>query len=67
MEIAEYSNITKFRKELLNVTVNGELAMKITETKYGKFIYVNPRIFYKGNNYEDLKACTNEFKVKKQE
>lgn len=67
MEIAEYSNITKFRKELLNVTVNGELAMKITETKYGKFIYVNPRIFYKGNSYEDLKACTNEFKVKKQE
>ena len=67
MEIAEYSNITKFRKELLNVTVNGELAMKITETKYGKFIYVNPRIFYKGNSYEDLNACTNEFKVKKQE
>ena len=67
MGIAEYSNITKFRKELLNVTVNGELAMKITETKYGKFIYVNPRIFYKGNSYKDLKSCVNEFKVKKQE
>ena len=65
MEIAEYSNVTKFKKELLNVTVNGELAMKITETKYGKFIYVNPRVYYKGGNFEDLKACSNEFRIKK--
>jgi hypothetical protein len=26
---------------------------------------VNPRIFYKGNNADDLKSCMNEFKIKK--
>lgn len=66
MGLVKYSHITKFKKELLDMTVNGELVAKITETKYGKFIYVNPRIFYSGNKYEDLKACANEFRVKKQ-
>lgn len=66
MELAEYSHITKFKKELLDMTVSGELVAKITETKHGKFVYVNPRIYYKGGNFEDLKACSNEFKVKKQ-
>lgn len=66
MELAKYTNLTKFKRDLLNLTVNEELVIKITETKHGKFIYVNPRIFYKGNNVNDLKSCINEFKVKKQ-
>ena len=66
MELAKYTNLTKFKRDLLNLTVNEELVIKITETKHGKFIYVNPRIFYKGNNVNDLKACINEFRVKKQ-
>jgi hypothetical protein len=66
MELAKYTNLTKFKRDLLNLTVNEELVIKITETKNGKFIYVNPRIFYKGNNVNDLKACMNEFRVKKQ-
>lgn len=65
MRIAEYKNLTRFKRDLLNLTVNEELAVKITETKYGKFVYVNPRIFYKGNNADDLKSCMNEFKIKK--
>ena len=66
MELAEYSHITKFKRELLDMTVNGELVAKITETKYGKFVYVNPRIYYKGKSFESLNACSNEFRVKKQ-
>ena len=65
MRITEYKNLTRFKRDLLNLTVNEELAVKITETKYGKFVYVNPRIFYKGNNADDLKFCMNEFKIKK--
>lgn len=67
MQLAEYKNLNRFKKDLLNLTVNDELVAKITETKHGKFIYINPRIFYKGNNVADLKATVNEFIIKKQQ
>lgn len=66
MQLVEYKNLSRFKKDLLNLTVNDELVAKITETKHGKFIYINPRIFYKGNNVDDLKAAVNEFRIKKQ-
>lgn len=58
-------NSSRLKKELLNLTVNNELVVKITQTKYGIFIYINPRVYYKGHDIDSLKGTINEFRMGK--
>lgn len=64
-DIAGYKNSNRFKKELLDLTVNESLAVVITETKYGKFVHINPTVYYKGTNKEDLKYLVNVCKLKR--
>ena len=56
---------SRLQRELLNIEVNEELAVIIVQHKTLKFVTINPRIFYRGNNIEDLKALSNLFRVRK--
>lgn len=59
-----YSNTTKLKRDLLDLKVGGELVIAITETGEGKFIAINPRVYYKGTKIEDLYWLENIFKIK---
>ncbi|HFD2052235.1 TPA: hypothetical protein ACF2DE_002966 [Clostridium perfringens] len=64
-DIAGYKNSNRFKKELLDLTINDSLAIVITETKNGKFVHVNPTVYYKGTNADDLKYLVNVCKLKR--
>lgn len=64
-EIVGYKNSTQLKRDLFNITVNDETVIGIFETKYGKMIYVNPRVYYKGSSIDNLKALINMFRVRK--
>lgn len=57
------SNITYFKKELLNLTVNNELVCCIEETKKAQFITINPRVYYKGGKLNNIKYLENIFLI----
>lgn len=64
-QLTGYKNVARFKKDLLDLTVNNELVAKVTETKYGKFIYINPKVYYRGNNIDSLQGVINEFRIGK--
>lgn len=54
---------TRLKNDLLKIKVNDEYAIGLFTKANGIHIYVNPRIYYKGNNVEDLKALMNMFRI----
>lgn len=57
------TNQTRLKRDLFDITVNDEYAIGIFSKKNGMHIYVNPRIYYKGNNVADLKGLMNMFRI----
>lgn len=55
---------TRLKNELLKLTVNNEPVIGVFSKVGGIHVYVNPRIYYKGNNIEDLKSLVNMFRIK---
>lgn len=62
-----YKNLSRFKKDLLNITVGNKSAIMFIEKKNTKFITVNPSIFYRGNNINDLNTIAEYFKLKTNE
>ncbi|MBM7836304.1 hypothetical protein [Clostridium sardiniense] len=68
-EIQEYSktytdkNLSRFKKNMLNIFVGGQKAMMIVEDYKKKFIIVNPKIYYKGNDINNLRYLINLFRI----
>lgn len=59
----EVKNARRLENELLQTTV-GEKCMLMKHMKYHSMIYsINPKLFYKGNNIEDLRALINLFEI----
>lgn len=58
------TNVSKIKRQLLSLKVNSEEVIGIFEKSCGKSIYVNPRVYYKGNDIEELESLVNMFKVK---
>ncbi|MBI6005857.1 hypothetical protein H8J86_07815 [Clostridium perfringens] len=56
-------NITRFKNNLLNIMVGGQKAMMLVEDYEKKFFIVNPKIYYKGNDLEDLTYLINLFRI----
>lgn len=54
---------TRLKNDLLKIKVNDEYAIGLFTKANGIHIYVNPKIYYKGNNVEDLKALMNMFRI----
>lgn len=48
------TNSNRLKNDLFKLRINDELVVGIWETDYGKTIYVNSRLFYKGNDNDDL-------------
>lgn len=57
------NNITRFKNQLLNIFVDKEKSMMIIEDYDKKFLVVNPKIYYKGNNIDDLTYLINLFRI----
>ena len=58
------SNTTKLRKDLLDLTINGEQVIMFHEGKQSKMITINPKLFYSGTSIEELDWLIAIFKVK---
>lgn len=57
-------NARRLEGELLKITVN-EQPLLMKHTKFNSMVYsVNPKLFYKGNNIEQLTALINLFYIK---
>lgn len=57
------TNITRFKKNLMDMTVNGESVICINEIKNKKLITINPKVYYKGTKLEDLKYLQGLFSM----
>jgi len=58
------ANQTRLKNDLFKLRVNDEIVIGLFSKDTGIHIYVNPRVYYKGNNIDDLKALTNMFRIK---
>nr|DAX85704.1 MAG TPA: hypothetical protein [Caudoviricetes sp.] len=58
-----YSTTQKLKKGLVDMKVNGEPVLMITQINNNKVIVVNPRIYYKGNNLDGMQGIINLFKI----
>ena len=65
MTLLNQSNITRFKRSLLDLTVKDELAMCINTNKYGDLLTINPKVYYKGVNLEELKYLIGLFSIKR--
>lgn len=54
MQELEQTNITRFKNDLLKLTVGGEPVLSIHLIGESNCIIINPRVYYKGGNLEDL-------------
>lgn len=65
-ELSKMFNInqTRLKNDLFKIRVNDEIAIGLFTKADGMHIYVNPRVYYKGNNIDDLKALMNMFRIK---
>ena len=55
---------TRLKRDLFAIKVNGELTVGAFETEVGRRFYINPKVYYKGTNYNNLIALVNMFRVK---
>ena len=59
-----YKNKARFKKDLLNIKVGGRPVISLVENCNGKFLYINPKVYYRGSNIEDLRGLCNIFEIK---
>ena len=56
------SHVSRLRKDLMNIKINGQgVFIEITGENDNKVIIVNPRIYYAGDNVNELKAIVDIF------
>lgn len=61
MILLNQTNITRFKKNLLDLTVQNESVIFINTNKYGELLTINPKIYYKGVNIDELKYLIGLF------
>ena len=55
---------TRLKNDLLKLKIDGENVVGLFIREMGTTIHINPRVYYKGKNIDDLRALMNMFKVK---
>jgi len=58
-----YSKPSRFKKGLFDITLNNEKAIMIAQFNNIDMIVVNPKIYYKGSNLEDMQGIINMFEI----
>lgn len=59
--LLKQSNVTRFKKNLMSMSVNEEPVICINEIKNKKMITINPKVYYKGVNINELKSLISLF------
>lgn len=62
--LLKQSNVTRFKNDLLDLTIDDELVVAFHETKLAKIITINPKLYYMGTTIEELDWLVNMFKVR---
>lgn len=57
------SNSSRLKRTLFSLRVNGEEVIGLFEKSCGKSIYVNPRVYYKGSEEEELNLLQDMFRI----
>ena len=65
-ELAQLLNVnqTRLKNQLFKLRVDDEEVIGLFSRPTGMHIYVNPKVYYKGNNVDDIKALMNMFKAR---
>ena len=65
-ELAQLLNVnqTRLKNQLFKLRVDDEEVIGLFSRPTGMHIYVNPKVYYKGNNADDIKALMNMFKAR---
>lgn len=63
MVLLEQTNITRFKKSLLDLTVNGESVIMFNKKKNGDLLTVNPKVYYKGVDIDELEYLIGLFSM----
>lgn len=64
MELLEQTNITRFKKSLMDLSVCGEDVIMINTRKHGQLLTVNPKVYYKGVEKDELEFLLGMFSIK---
>jgi len=64
-EVLDYSpeHVSRLKKDLLSLKVNGEYVVAITETGKSQKVTINPRVYYRGTGMENLEPLYHIFSV----
>ena len=57
------ANITKFKKDLWNLEIYGRPVLGQFSCKKGYYIAINPKVYYGGNNIEDVQFLYKSFRL----
>lgn len=63
-EIFEYSTVQRLKRNLFNITVDGQPVIMLVVIENQTKIVINPKIYYKGNNLEQMQGIMKLFEVK---
>lgn len=63
MVLLEQTNITRFKKCLLDLTVSGESVIMFNKKKNGDLLTVNPKVYYKGVDIDELEYLIGLFGI----
>ena len=66
-EICGYdkTKVTRFKKDLFTLEINGEMVIGQFTTQQSYYICVNPRVYYANNEIEYVKGLLHSFKITK--
>ena len=62
--LLKQANITRFKKDLLDLSVNGKPVFMFSVQSQAQIITVNPTVFYSGTTIEELDYLIGYFKIK---
>ena len=61
-EVLGVKNVTRFKNDLLKITIDGVPAVMIQLVFNTNRILINPKIYYKGTRYDDVKVIEDDIK-----
>lgn len=67
MELLNQTNVTRFKSSLLNLTVCNEAVVAINSNKYGELLTINPKVYYKGVDVDELNYLVGLFSLNREQ
>lgn len=61
--VSDRNSVSKLKRGLFDITVDGEPVIMINQTANGGFVTVNPKVYYKGTKIEDVQYLAKLFQI----